>query len=150
MGGLFRGGTRTCRPARDLGDYFAAPDASGLDITGDIELRTLVKVDDWSPAQSVFNFVSKWEAAKLPRCQQHRDASVYLVQPRASSQLLRTAQPHRLRNHSCGIISTSTCPGKRGKLTCRFSCTRRLATAPKRRSGGFVADSSRAELSRLG
>jgi len=41
------------------GTYVSAPDRTTLDITGDLDLRAQVAVNDWTPTQ-VLNFVSKW------------------------------------------------------------------------------------------
>lgn len=42
-------------------NYASAPDAAALDITGDIDLRVKVAMDDWTPS-AVTSLIAKWEA----------------------------------------------------------------------------------------
>lgn len=62
-----RRGIRIVKPgyALDLpgtsGHYASTPDAAALDITGDIDLRLKVAMDDWTPAASQ-TFVAKWQS----------------------------------------------------------------------------------------
>ena len=44
------------------GNYLSAPDAAALDITGDIDLRVQVAMDDWTPSGST-TVLSKWASA---------------------------------------------------------------------------------------
>ncbi len=43
-------------------NWATAPDAAVLDITGDIDLRVKVALDDWTPSASQ-TFISKWDSA---------------------------------------------------------------------------------------
>lgn len=53
----------------DAGDYVSTPDAAVLDVTGDIDLRAHVALDDWTPpAQNVL--VGKWDSGSGNRCYQ--------------------------------------------------------------------------------
>jgi hypothetical protein len=42
------------------GNYLSVPDASNLDITGDIDLRAYVALDDWTPAAASATLISKY------------------------------------------------------------------------------------------
>jgi hypothetical protein len=44
------------------GNYASTPDAAALDITGDIDIRVRVAMDDWTPAADI-GLVSKWNGA---------------------------------------------------------------------------------------
>lgn len=44
------------------GNYLSSPDSSALDITGDIDVRVKVAMDDWTPAANS-TFAGKWTAA---------------------------------------------------------------------------------------
>ncbi len=44
------------------GNYASAPDSAALDITGDLDLRVKVALDDWTPATGT-QFISKWTGA---------------------------------------------------------------------------------------
>jgi hypothetical protein len=43
------------------GNYASTPDAAELDITGDIDIRVEVALDDWTPAV-ISNLISKWNS----------------------------------------------------------------------------------------
>ena len=44
------------------GNYLTVPDASNLDITGDIDLRAYVSLDDWTPSATQ-TIIGKWSGA---------------------------------------------------------------------------------------
>lgn len=44
------------------GDYASTPDSAALDITGDLDLRAFVALDDWTPTTGQM-VVAKWESA---------------------------------------------------------------------------------------
>jgi hypothetical protein len=46
------------------GNFASAPDSAALDITGDIDIRVRVALDDWTPA-TVNTIVSKWDSGQL-------------------------------------------------------------------------------------
>jgi hypothetical protein len=43
-------------------NYASAPDSAALDVTGDIDLRVKVALDDWTPA-AITPFITKWAAS---------------------------------------------------------------------------------------
>lgn len=45
----------------ESGDYASTPDATALDITGDIDLRAAVAMDDWTPGGTQI-LMSKWDS----------------------------------------------------------------------------------------
>ena len=45
------------------GNYLSTPDAAALDITGDIDLRAKVALDDWTPAAEGY-LLSKWSSGQ--------------------------------------------------------------------------------------
>jgi hypothetical protein len=49
------------------GAYASTPDTAALSITGDIDIRVKVALDDWTPAASFPTFVAKWNAATAQR-----------------------------------------------------------------------------------
>lgn len=44
------------------GNYLSVPDATALDITGDIDLRAYVSLDDWTPS-AIQTIIGKWSGA---------------------------------------------------------------------------------------
>jgi hypothetical protein len=42
------------------GNYLSVPDAATLDITGDLDLRAYVALDDWTPS-AIMSLVTKWD-----------------------------------------------------------------------------------------
>ncbi len=45
------------------GNYASVPDAAALDIVGDLDVRAVAALTDWSSASAVQEFASKWGAA---------------------------------------------------------------------------------------
>ncbi|MFZ9922746.1 MAG: hypothetical protein ACO3E4_07535, partial [Candidatus Nanopelagicaceae bacterium] len=46
------------------GNYASTPDAAALDITGDIDIRAKIALDDWTPSADQ-RIISKWQASNL-------------------------------------------------------------------------------------
>ncbi len=61
MNGLSFGYQRVQLPST-AGVVISTPDSTVLSITGDIDIRARISLDDWTPSQAVSHLVSKWGA----------------------------------------------------------------------------------------
>jgi hypothetical protein len=58
------------------GNYLSVPDENALDITGDIDIRVKVALDNWNPG-SIVNLVAKWQGSGSRSYRLYIDASGY-------------------------------------------------------------------------